>query len=119
MKNYLFISLLFLLIGCSSKVEEEESQEAIVEEQSFTNINKLINNSNKKQESIVKINKIVDSNVNQKIKVVTKVITVMKEKVVELKETNEILKDKIDDVNSNVGIHYKLLPILPDSQDYR
>ena len=119
MKNYLFISLFFLLIGCSSQVEEEESQEAIVEEQSFTNINKLINNSNKKQESIVTINKIVDSNVNQKIKVVTKVITVMKEKVVELKQTNEILKDKIDDVNSNVGIPYKLLSILPDSQDHR
>jgi hypothetical protein len=119
MRKYLFIPLLLLLIECSPKVEEDDSQEVTVDEQSFTDINKLINNSNKKQQSIVAINKTVDSNVNQKIKVVTKVITVMKEKVVELKQTNEILKDKIDDVNSNVGIPYKLFPILPDSQNHR
>jgi len=119
MKKYIFISLLFLLVGCSNNVDEEESEEIAVEEQSFTDLNKLISNSNKKQESIININKAIDSNVNEKIKVVTKVITVMKEKVVELKQTNEILKDKIDDVNSSVGVPYKLLPILSDSQNHR
>jgi len=46
-------------------------------------------------------------------------MTVMKEKVIELKEKNEVLKDKIDDVNSNVGKPYKLLPILSNNQDHR
>lgn len=120
MKKYILISLLFLLVGCSNNIdEEEESEEIAAEEQSFTDLNKLISNSDKKQESIININKAIDSNVNEKIKVVTKVITVMKEKVVELKQTNEILKDKIDDVNSNVGVPYKLLPILSDSQNHR
>jgi hypothetical protein len=43
----------------------------------------------------------------------------MEDKVIELKQKNEILKDKIDDVNSNVGIPYKLFPILSDSQNHR
>ena len=119
MKKYLIILILIILTGCSPKAKEEESQETVVDEQSFTDINKLINNSNKKQQAVVTINKSVDSNVNEKIRVTTKVITVMKEKVIELKQTNEVLKDKIDSANSNVGIPYKLLPILSDSQDHR
>ena len=108
-----------MLIGCSPKVEEEEVKEEASDEQYFTNINKLINNSDKKQQSVVNINKAVDSNVTERIKVTTKVITVMKEKVIELKQTNEILKDKIDDANSNIGVPYKLLPIISDSKDHR
>jgi hypothetical protein len=119
MKKYLIILVLFFLVECSPKVEEEESIEEVSNEQYFTNIDKLINSSDKKQQSVVSINKAVDSNVTEKIRVTTKVITVMKEKVIELKQTNEILKDKIDDVNSNVGIPYKLLPILSDSQNHR
>jgi hypothetical protein len=118
-KKYFVISILFLLIGCSSKVEDEESQEEPADEQYFTSINKLISNSDKKQQSVAVINKAVDSNVTERIRVTTKVITVMKEKVNELKQTNEILKDKIDDANSNIGVPYKLLPILPDSQNHR
>jgi hypothetical protein len=118
-KKYFIILILLFLSGCSPKVEEEEDTEEVSDEQYFTDINKLISNSDKKQQSVVSINKAVDSNVTEKIRVTTKVITVMKEKVVELKQTNEILKDKIDDVNSNVGIPYKLLPILSDSQNHR
>jgi uncharacterized protein YcfL len=118
MKKYLIILTLLFLVGCSPKVEEEDTEE-ISNEQYFTDIDKLINSSNKKQQSVVNINKAVDSNVNEKIKVTTKTITVMNEKVTELKQTNEILKDKIDDVNSNVGIPYRLLPILSDSQNHR
>jgi peptidoglycan hydrolase CwlO-like protein len=118
MKKYLTILILFFLVGCSSKVEEENTEE-VSNEQYFTDIDKLINSSDKKQQSVVNINKAVDSNVNEKIRVTTKIITVTKEKVDELKQANEILKDKIDDVNSNVGIPYRLFPILPDSQNYR
>ena len=118
MKKYLTILILFFLVGCSSKVEEENTEE-VSNEQYFTDIDKLINSSDKKQQSVVNINKAVDSNVNEKIRVTTKIITVTKEKVDELKQANEILKDKIDDVNSNVGIPYRLLPILSDSQNHR
>jgi uncharacterized protein YcfL len=118
-KKYFAILTLFLLVGCSSKVEEEKDIEEVSNEQYFTNIDKLINNSHKKQQSVVSINKAVDSNITEKIRVTTKIITDTKEKVIELKQTNEILKDKIDDVNSNVGIPYKLLPILSDSQNHR
>jgi uncharacterized protein YcfL len=119
MKKYLAILALFFLVGCSSKVEEEEIQEEVSDEQYFTDINKLINNSNKKQQSVVNINKVVDSNINEKIRVTTKVITVMKEKVIELKEKNEVLKDQVNDANSNIGIPYKLFPILSNNQDHR
>jgi hypothetical protein len=118
MKKYLIILVLFFLVGCSPKVEEEDIEE-VSNEQYFTDIDKLINSSDKKQQSVVNINKAVDSNVTEKIRVTTKTITVMNEKVIELKQTNEILKDKIDDVNSNVGIPYRLLPILSDSQNHR
>jgi len=118
MKKYLIILILLFLSGCSPKVEEEDIEE-VSNEQYFTDIDKLINSSDKKQQSVVSINKAVDSNVTEKIRVTTKVITDTKEKVIELKQTNEILKDKIDDVNSNVGIPYKLLPILSDSQNHR
>lgn len=119
MKKYFVILTLFILVGCSPKVEEEEDIEEVSDQQYFTNINKLIDNSNKKQQSVININKAIDSNVNEKIRVTTKIITDTKEKVIELKQTNELLKDKIDDVNSNIGIPYRLLPILPDSQNYR
>jgi peptidoglycan hydrolase CwlO-like protein len=118
MKKYLIILILLFLVGCSSKVEEEDIEE-VSNEQYFTDIDKLINSSDKKQQSVVNINKAVDSNVTEKIRVTTKIITVTKEKVDELKQANEILKDKIDDVNSNVGIPYRLLPILSDSQNHR
>jgi septal ring factor EnvC (AmiA/AmiB activator) len=118
MKSSLII-LLFLLIGCSSKIEEEDSDEITIDQQSFTNIDKLINSNKEKQNQIFTVNKLIDSNVNEKIKVTTNVMTIMKEKVIELKEKNEVLKDKIDDVNSSVGKSYKLLPILSDSQNHR
>jgi len=119
MKKYLAILILFLLVGCSPKVEEEEVKEEASDEQYFTDINKLINNSDKKQQHVINISKAVDSNVTEKIRVTTKVITVMKEKVTELKEKNEVLKDQVDDANSNIGVPYKLFPILPDSQNHR
>lgn len=119
MKKYFVILILFLLVGCSPKVEEEEDKEEVSNEQYFTNIDKLINSSNKKQQNVFNINKVVDSNITKKIKVTTDVMTVMKEKVIELKEKNEVLKDKIDDVNSNIGVPYKLLPILSNNQDHR
>ena len=119
MKKYFIILTLFILVGCSPKVEEEEDIEEASDQQYFTNINKLIDNSNKKQQAVVNINKAVDSNVTEKIRVTSDVMTVMKEKVIELKEKNEVLKDKIDDVNSNVGKPYKLLPILSNNQDHR
>lgn len=119
MKKYFVILILFLLVGCSPKIEDEEDIEEVSDQQYFTNINKLIDNSNKKQQAVVNINKAIDSNVNEKIRVTTKIITDTKEKVIELKQTNEILKDKIDDVNSNIGIPYRLLPILSNNQDHR
>lgn len=119
MKKYLVTLILFVLVGCSPKVEEEEVKEEASDEQYFTDINKLINNSDKKQQSVVNINKAVDSNVTEKIRVTTKVITVMKEKVIQLKEKNEELKDQVNDANSNIGVPYRLLPILPDSQNHR
>jgi peptidoglycan hydrolase CwlO-like protein len=118
-KKYLVILISFLLVGCSPKVEEEEVKEEASDEQYFTNITKLINNSDEKQQSVVNISKSVDSNVTEKIRVTTKVITVMKEKVTELKEKNEALKEQVNDANSNIGIPYRLLPILPDSQNHR
>ena len=118
MKSSLII-LLFLLIGCSSKIQEDDSDEITVDQQSFTNIDKLINSNKEKQNQIFTVNKLIDSNVNEKIKVTTNVMTIMKEKVIELKEKNEVLKDEIDDVNSSVGKPYKLLPILSDSQNHR
>jgi hypothetical protein len=48
--------------------------------------------------------------VNRKVDRQVRVMTVLKYKVVELKQSNEVLKVEIDSL-TNVGKSYKLLPI--------
>jgi hypothetical protein len=56
------------------------------------------------------ISKMSDIAINRKVDNHVKVVTVLKYKVVELKQTNEVLKVKID-VLDNLGEPYNLLPI--------
>ena len=126
MKKVILIILTLFIVSCgSNNVEEEkteeqtEGQEVIeqaVEDKKSSVLDNLIKKSESNQSKIYTINKAVDSTVTKKIEVTTKVMTNLKEKVIELKEVNETLKDSI---NTNVGRPYKLLPILSNSQDHR
>jgi len=129
MKKAILILFTLFIVSCGYNTEEEtEDQEVLeeVEEQEVSGemvqekktsvLDDLIKKSDSNQSKIYIINKAVDSSVTKKIEVTTKVMTNLKETVTELKEVNETLKDSI---NTNVGRPYKLLPILPDSQNHR
>jgi hypothetical protein len=120
MKKIVLILLTLFITSCSSNVEEELEDEEVLEEavqdKKTSVLDNLIKKSESNQSKIYTINKAVDSTVTKKIEVTTKVMTNLKEKVIELKEVNETLKDSI---NVNVGRPYKLLPILSNSKDHR
>lgn len=120
MKKIVLILLTLFITSCSSNVEEELEDEEVLEEavqdKKTSVLDNLIKKSESNQSKIYTINRAVDSTVTKKIEVTTKVMTNLKEKVTELKEVNETLKDSI---NVNVGRPYKLLPILSNSKDHR
>jgi len=117
MKNYLIIYML-VLIGCSSIQADTNNGDPIpIPNSKVTDVDQLIIKSKITKRIADSISKMSDMAVNRKVDRQVRVMTVLKYKVVELKQSNEVLKVEIDSL-TNIGKPYNLLPI-SYNQDHR
>lgn len=120
--KYLLV-IFFLLVSVSFntqiKADTDEQTNKIkkqIKTSNLSDIDELINKSKATRKVADSLNIVSDRVVNKKVEKQIQVMTVLKYKVVELKQTNEVLKIKIDSLD-NVGKSYQLLPISYD-QDH-
>jgi hypothetical protein len=122
MRYYYVIICLLIVTGCTriQAANNEEPTEIPVTTSKLTDIDQLIRKSKITKHIADSISQASDIAVNKKVDKHIKVVTVLKYKIVELKQTNEVLKVKIDniDTHDNIGKPYNLLPI-SYSKDHR
>ena len=94
-----------VVLGCSSPTETK-----INENETFTNIDSIIGESQKNLLILDSTSKRTDSTITGKVEKTVKQISTLKEENTKLKKENEVLKDKLDDI-SNGGKHFELLPV--------
>jgi hypothetical protein len=111
MKNYYLIICLLVFIGCNTIQADTNGDEIItVPASKLTDVDQLIKKSKVTKHIADSISKMSDMAVNRKVDRQVRVMTVLKYKVVELKQSNEVLKVEIDSL-TNIGKPYNLLPI--------
>jgi hypothetical protein len=122
--RYLILLSLLAFISCTRSVadtnksaEDTEKLSSINDTKSTIEVDNLIKKSKITKRIADSISKMSDMAVNRKVDRQVKVMTVLKYKVVELKQSNEVLKVEIDSL-TNAGKPYKLLPI-SYSEDHR
>ena len=102
---------MLVLIGCSSIQADTNNEKPIpIINSKATDVDQLIIKSKITKRIADSISKMSDMAVNRKVDRQVRVMTVLKYKVVELKQSNEVLKVEIDSL-TNVGKPYNLLPI--------
>ena len=94
-----------VVLGCSSPTETK-----INENETFTNIDSIIGESQKNLLILDSTSKRTDSTITGKVEKTIKQISTLKEENTKLKKENEALKDKLDDI-SNDGKPFELLPV--------
>ena len=94
-----------VLMGCSSPIETK-----IDKDETFTNIDSLIGESQKNLLVLDSTSKRTDSSITGKVEKTVKQITTLKEENTKLKKENESLKEKLNDA-SDVGKPFELLPV--------
>jgi hypothetical protein len=110
--KYIIIISLLISAGCA-QIQADTSADDIESKISITKsleVDNLIKKSIITKRIADSISRMSDLAINRKVDNQVKVVTVLKYKVVELKQTNEVLKVKID-VLDDVGKPYNLLPI--------
>jgi hypothetical protein len=112
MRYYYIIICLLIITGCTriQAANNEEPVEIPVAASKLTDVDQLISKSKITKRIADSISRMSDMAVNRKVDRQVRVMTVLKYKVVELKQTNEVLKVKIDSLD-NIGKPYNLLPI--------
>lgn len=122
--RYLILLSLLAFISCTRSVadtnesaEDTEKLSSINDTKSTIEVDNLIKKSKITKRIADSISKMSDMAVNRKVDRQVRVMTVLKYKVVELKQSNEVLKVEIDSL-TNAGKPYKLLPI-SYSEDHR
>jgi len=112
MRYYYIIICLLIITGCTriQAANNEEPTEIPSTTPKLTDIDQLISKSKVTKRIADSISKISDMAVNRKVDRQVRVMTVLKYKVVKLKQSNEVLKVEIDSL-TNVGKSYNLLPI--------
>jgi len=115
--RYLILLSLLAFISCTRSVadinksaEDTEKLSSINDTKSTIDVDNLIKKSKITKRIADSISKMSDMAVNRKVDRQVRVMTVLKYKVVELKQSNEVLKVEIDSL-TNAGKPYKLLPI--------
>ena len=100
-------SLLFFLIilGCTSPIQTK-----IEKDETITNIDSIIGQSQKNLLVLDSTSKRTDSTITGKVEKTVKQISTLKEENTKLKKENEALKDKLDDIG-NGGKPFELLPV--------
>jgi hypothetical protein len=101
----------------NESAEDTEKLSSINDTKSTIEVDNLIKKSKITKRIADSISKMSDMAVNRKVDRQVRVMTVLKYKVVELKQSNEVLKVEIDSL-TNAGKPYKLLPI-SYSEDHR
>jgi hypothetical protein len=115
--RYLILLSLLAFIGCTRSIADTDTSEKELKnlETSINNnkiidIDNLIKKSARTRLMADSLSRSSDRAINKKVDEQVRVVTVLKYKVVELKQTNEVLKVKIDSLD-NIGKPYNLLPI--------
>ena len=101
----LYISILLLVLGCQSKVNEQ-----IKTDESINKIDSIINQSQQTFAASSAASAKSDSTINEKVEKTVKQITTLQATVQQLKEENNELKVKLDSADV-LGKPFKLLPV--------
>ena len=94
-----------VVLGCSSPTETK-----INENETFTNIDSIIGESQKNLLILDSTSKRTDSTITGKVEKTVKQIYTLKEENTKLKKENESLKEQLNDA-VDVGKPFKLLPV--------
>ena len=94
-----------VVLGCSSPTETK-----INENETFTNIDSIIGESQKNLLVLDSTSKRTDSTITGKVEKTVKQISTLKEENTKLKKENESLKEQLNDA-VDVGKPFKLLPV--------
>jgi hypothetical protein len=122
--KYYTVIILLAFVSCTRSIADTnestknaENLSSINDTKSTIDVDNLIKKSKITKRIADSISKMSDMAVNRKVDRQVRVMTVLKYKVVELKQSNEVLKVEIDSL-TNIGKPYKLLPI-SYSEDHR
>lgn len=107
----LYIPLLFLVLGCQAKVNEQ-----IQTDESINKIDSILNQSQQTFATTSKASAKSDSTINEKVEKTVKQIITLKIEVKQLKEENNALKVKLDS-SDDAGKPFKLLPVSGGKND--
>lgn len=111
LKTVVGILLFFLISGCSTSEPKTK-----LEENEFENIDTILRRSEKNFSSVTRVTEKSDSSIQKKVEKTVKQINTLKNEVKLLKEENNVLKSKIDDVD-DVGKPFQLLPVSNGKND--
>ena len=122
--RYLILLSLLAFIGCTKSradtntaEDESESLQASISNSKIIDVDNLIKKNVRTKYIADSLSRSSDLAINKKVDEQVRVVTVLKYKVVELKQTNNVLKVEINNLD-DIGKPYKLLPI-SDNEDYR